>query len=280
MDVRLTDDVATFASLAEPVLRAERYTANVIAVQVHGVLSGRRPLADGSSWILVEDGGSVVGAAMHTPPYNLFLPRLGPGIAETVADALIDRRVSVPGVSGEAPTVGRFLARWEARGGPPASLRTSMRMYVLGRLQPPAGVAGHGRRAGAADAGLVGEWLVAFHDEAMPGAPREDFAASSPQRIAHGNLWMWEVDGEPVSLAGVSPPAAGVARVGPVFTPPVHRRRGYGAAVTALASQAGIDEGSEDVVLYTDLANPTSNAVYRSIGYEPHHDSGDWRFDG
>lgn len=278
MDTRLTRDITLFAALAGPVLRSERYTANVIAVQVQEVLSGRRALPEGSTWILVEEDGRAVGAAMHTPPHNLFLPRLDPGVPEAIADALLDAGVSFRGVAGERPTAERFLRRWEARGGSGARLDRSMRMYLLDRLEPPIGVPGGARRAAEGDQALVTAWMTAFRDESMPDAPEEDFAIRSAREIGHGHLWIWEVEGDAVSMAGVSPPAAGVARVGPVYTPPVRRRRGYGAAVTARATRAVTDAGAADVVLYTDLANPTSNAIYRSIGYVPHHDSGEWVF--
>jgi predicted GNAT family acetyltransferase len=73
-------------------------------------------------------------------------------------------------------------------------------------------------------------------------------------------------------MAGAQRPAAGVVRVGPVYTPPEHRGRGYGAAVTAAVSQAALDAGAAGVVLFTDLANPTSNALYERLGYRPVED--------
>ena len=75
----------------------------------------------------------------------------------------------------------------------------------------------------------------------------------------------------PASIAGL-PYNRGMVRVGPVYTPPEHRRRGYGAAVTAAASQHALDAGAVQVVLFTDLANPTSNSVYQRIGYRPGDD--------
>jgi predicted GNAT family acetyltransferase len=58
-------------------------------------------------------------------------------------------------------------------------------------------------------------------------------------------------------------------RVGPVYTPPGHRGRGYGGAVTWTVSQAARDAGAAQVLLFTDLANPTSNALYQRLGYQP-----------
>ena len=85
---------------------------------------------------------------------------------------------------------------------------------------------------------------------------------------------------EPVSLAAFSAPARGVSRIGPVYTPPQFRRHGYGTAVTAYASRAALHAGAEHVVLYTDLANPTSNKIYQAIGYVPDHDFEEHRFIG
>jgi predicted GNAT family acetyltransferase len=81
---------------------------------------------------------------------------------------------------------------------------------------------------------------------------------------------LWEdPGGTVVSVGGHTAAAAGVARVGPVYTPPPCRRRGYGAAVTAYVTQLALDSGADGCMLYTDLANPTSNAIYQEIGYRP-----------
>ena len=84
---------------------------------------------------------------------------------------------------------------------------------------------------------------------------------------------LWDDDGVPVSMAMLRAPAAGVSRIGPVFTPRGARGRGYGSAVTAAASERARRDGVADVVLFADLANPTSNGIYRAIGFEAVTDS-------
>jgi predicted GNAT family acetyltransferase len=74
-------------------------------------------------------------------------------------------------------------------------------------------------------------------------------------------------------MAGATRAVAGQARIGPVYTPPERRGQGFGGAVTAAVSQAAKDAGVAEVLLYTDLANPTSNALYQRLGYEPVSDS-------
>lgn len=279
MDVELLQDTDRFAELARPLFEADPFSSNVLAVEVEGVASGARSLRDGTVWIAVRGSrGEVICAAMQTPPHNLFLPRLPERAASAIADALEDAGRDFPGVTGELRTVREFLDRWQALGGRRSQLTHAMRFYVLGTLAHPADVSGSPRRATDEDAALVTSWFDAFHDEAEPDTASEDLAPQVARRIGLGQIWLWEVSGEPVSFAGVSAPAAGVARVGPVYTPPAARRRGYGAAVTARATEAGLEAGARHVGLYTDLANPTSNAIYQEIGYSPDHDAEQWAF--
>ena len=69
-----------------------------------------------------------------------------------------------------------------------------------------------------------------------------------------------------------------MSRVGPVYTPPALRGRGYGSAVTAAVSAWARDAGADHVLLFTDLANPTSNSIYQKIGYRPVHDTCELEF--
>jgi predicted GNAT family acetyltransferase len=92
-------------------------------------------------------------------------------------------------------------------------------------------------------------------------------AADAVERILRtGRAWLWSVDGRAVSLAARRAPEAGSARIGPVYTPPAERGHGYGSAVTAAASREIVDLGATPV-LFTDLANPTSNRIYQALGY-------------
>jgi predicted GNAT family acetyltransferase len=68
-------------------------------------------------------------------------------------------------------------------------------------------------------------------------------------------------------------------RIGPVYTPPEARNRGYASALVAAISQAQLDAGRRFCFLFTDLANPTANHIYQAIGYEPVRDVDMWRHD-
>jgi predicted GNAT family acetyltransferase len=278
VDICCTDDPSAFTGLAADFMRADPFSTNVIGVHTAAIIDRRRPPGADNLWAAVSSAGQVVGVAMHTPPHNLFVSRMGPEAASHLARAIVDLGRALPGVNGEASAVSAFSDSWAAITGEMSTLGMAMLMYRLGRLRRPSGVPGFPRPAGRGDFELLRNWFTAFQSEAEPHRHTEDAGALAAQRLAAGELTLWFVDGEPVSLAAYSAPASGTARVGPVYTPPAHRRHGYGAAVTAAATAMAGEKGAIQVVLYTDVANPTSNSIYQSIGFVVDHEAAERRF--
>jgi predicted GNAT family acetyltransferase len=273
MDVRCFDHAGVFARQAAAYLDVDPFSSSVIAVQVEAVRAGFRPEgAEDRYWTLVEDK-RVVGIAMHTPPHNLFIARMPDDAAAQLAASVARAGRTLVGVTGELQAAGAFAAAWKECTGQTSDRAVSMRMYRLAELVVPAAVPGQARLASQHEVELVATWLSAFHEEAEPHRPVGDSSAVAGQRVTAGQVSVWEVNAEAVSMACFSHPVAGVSRVGPVYTPPSRRGQGYGAAVTAQATAAAIAGGAKDVVLYTDLSNPTSNAIYQAIGYRAEHDA-------
>jgi predicted GNAT family acetyltransferase len=108
---------------------------------------------------------------------------------------------------------------------------------------------------------------------------RDDYQSVAVTRVAAGEVELWWSGGEPVSMAAVSAPAAGVSRIGPVYTPPAMRRRGFASAVTAAAAGLAQAGGAREIVLYADLSNQTANAIYQAIGFCPDHHALELRFE-
>ena len=124
------------------------------------------------------------------------------------------------------------------------------------------------READATDRPLLIDWFTAFADEALG----EDAAAEDPARVIDHRLTareagvvLWE-DGQIVSLAAFGNPTPNGIRIGPVYTPPEHRRRGYASALVAELSERLLAK-RRFCFLFTDLANPTANRIYEQIGY-------------
>ncbi|MFG1705173.1 GNAT family N-acetyltransferase [Nonomuraea sp. M3C6] len=251
-----TSDVGEYAAVAEPFLLGDP-VGNTVPLTILANLRAGMPAKDPYfGWWTVD--GEVLGAVFRTPPHPVGLT----GMPVEAVAPLLEALGVVHAVVGLLRLAEEII---RLRGTPDRVV--SERLYRLGPLAVP-DVPGHGRQAVPADFPLLVSWYQAFGDEVMLGQG-EDVAERVAQRLAARELFVWEAGGAPVSLAALSPAAGGVCRVGPVYTPPSCRRNGYGAAVTAFASQVGLAERCEQVVLFTDLDNPTSNAIYQAIGYQP-----------
>jgi uncharacterized protein len=272
-EVTRSDDAAAFLSEAEELLLADEARHNLI-LGIAGTVRDSPDIYPLRSFWLARHGSRVVGAAMRTPPYNLILARpASPTALTALAEAVSDE---LPGVVGSVPESEEFAELWAARAGVRA--RTNMRqgVYALEQVEPPLPAPGSPRVATADDRELVLRWWIAFGEEVLhEGGPgRENAAAMVDHRLASpaSGIILWEDEGEPVSLAGWGGRTPNGIRVGPVYTPPELRGRGYATALTAELSQRLLDGrlfdgGRRFCFLYTDLANPTSNAIYERIGY-------------
>lgn len=218
----------------------------------------------------VGNGDGAAGTAVQTHDSVLLVNGLPPEVAPTAARALAGVEADLSGVRGTPATVMAFIKAWHAVTGVRAIMSSRDVLYRLGELTPPSGVAGAWRSAETADSDVVIHWLDAFFIEAF-GEPSNLQASRTMLTAideAGDHVLLWSVAGEPVSMARVRAPVVGASRIGPVYTPPEHRGHGYGAAVTAAASQFAVHEGAREVVLFADADNPVSNRVYRRIGFE------------
>lgn len=68
------------------------------------------------------------------------------------------------------------------------------------------------------------------------------------------------------------------ARVAPVYTPKHLRGNGYASSLVARVSRDILEVGKIPI-LFTEVANPTSNKIYQAIGYRPVADSCEARFE-
>lgn len=274
-----THDLDEFLTGAGDFLRS-RPAAHTVALTVTDALRRRGPDVYGQEapffGRLVEadvdaDGvGGVSAVLFHTPPYQLNLTDLPAEAVDALAERLADEGYSFPGVGGPVDTAAELAAAWERRVGAHAQLRRSERLYRLGTLTPPTPAPpGRARVATDGDLALVARWYSEFAG-IFGQNERQDPERWAESRLAYGGVTLWETpDGTPVAMAGATPLIAGQIRVAPVYTPAPLRGRGYAGAVTTEVSRAAPAAGADEVLLFTDLANPTSNGLYQRIGYRP-----------
>lgn len=266
----VSEDPEEFDVAAGAFLRRRPVEHTILLTVLEGLRGGvsRGGAGPRFGWWRRSDG-AVAGAFLHTVPHPVATTAMPDDAVADLVELLAGEARPVPEVSIDRDLAGRFARRWCARTGraPATSLR--LRLHRLTESRPPRPAPpGRVRVAGPADRDLLVAWLRGFARDI--GQPEKTATSSLDERLAGGGgFFLWEDGRRAVSLAGVKGPAAGVARVGPVYTPPEDRCRGYAAAATVAASRAALDAGAAAVVLFTDLDNPTSNALYHRLGFRP-----------
>jgi predicted GNAT family acetyltransferase len=198
--------------------------------------------------------------------------------ADSLARALCERGERVVSANGALPATRRFLEEMARLTGGHVEVAQHTRLFELGELAPARPVPGRLRLATLDEVDLVLAWFEAFMADADEQAGRVR-GASNPaevpdregieRRIERGRTWLWEDEaGSPVHLTAANAPGFGVCRIGPVYTPPAERGRGWASAAVAEVSRLVLEEGNR-ACLFTDQANPTSNGIYQALGYRP-----------
>jgi predicted GNAT family acetyltransferase len=222
--------------------------------------------------VVAEDAGSVVGCLLRTPPHGVVLSRFdSPTAVDAVASEVIDMHPELPGALGPAAISARFAEAWSRATGSEARVTIRQRIHAAAAVHDLPRAPGRMRRGTPADRETITSWLRAFADEALAGARHvEDADASYERREAdpEGAWLLWDDDGV-VSLAAYGAPTPSGIRVGPVYTPPEQRGHGYATSLVAELTAERLAAGRGYCFLFTDVSNPTSNAIYARIGYEP-----------
>lgn len=269
MPLVITRDVEDFAARTEAFLQ-ERLEHNVLATVLHGIRHrggfGKDPPL--YAYRHSDDGpGRVEAAALRTPPWPLLAASFdAPDQAEELIRWWFREDPLVPGVSAEPTTAQAISRAWQTVTGGHAEREFAEAMHTLTRVTAPTRPSpGELRQALPEDRPLLVAWERAFVRESGLGTG-ENAEPTINRRLAHDLQFVW-VDGRPVSTVGINPAVAGTSRIGPVYTPPEHRNRGYATTAVAAVSQLLLDRGVERCMLFTDLANPISNRIYAAIGY-------------
>ena len=208
-------------------------------------------------------------AALRTPPHGVVLAYFT-GSLDLIADALVaavsSKYKQIPGVVGDKALADIFAERWRQSHNVKIVNTMAQCIYKLVKVNNVPLSSGKLRVATEADIELVKKWGHGFHVDIggeASGTPEMDIAAV----ISRGWVFLWELNGQPVSMALKTRPTDKGMTVSGVYTPPELRGKGYATSCVAELSSHILKSGKEFCTLYTDLANPTSNSIYKKIGY-------------
>ncbi|BDA72155.1 GCN5-related N-acetyltransferase [Calothrix sp. PCC 7716] len=214
----------------------------------------------------VEVAEQVVAVAIMTHPYKLVLSCEDLGAIEIFAKDLYTQSLQVPGVNGQTNEALTFANIWQNLTGQTYQLSMQMRIHKLQAVEPIVRTNGYLRNATEADRALLLQWNQDFEIEVFGELLTN--AQYIDNHIKQNTIYIWQ-DEIPVSFVCCAGSTPNGKRLGPVYTPKEYRKKGYATACVADLSQKFLDMGCNSCFLFTDLANPVSNHIYRKIGYLP-----------
>jgi predicted GNAT family acetyltransferase len=283
MELQTHPDVEAFLAAAGPLLLRNEPRHNLMYGICATLREAPSAYTDVNLWT-IEGGGEVLGAALRTAPYNIVVAEpVSAAALEFAAEAIVGEGLSLPGVTGAYPEADVFAGSWERATGARRRLRMAQGIYAVRTARPPADPRGRMRFAESGDRDLVIEWIRAFEAESIPSdAPHINVDEVVDRRLAGGGgggFALWDDGADTVSLSGYGGRTPHGTRIGPVYTPPSLRRRGYASALVGQLSEHLLEGGLDYCFLYTDMSNPTSNKVYMNVGYELVGESADYVFE-
>jgi hypothetical protein len=277
MQLRRFDNIKEFWHSAQAYLLQHQAEHNLLLGISHTLLHYPERYPDCPYLAIVAARDDILAAAIRTPPYKLVLSKVQDLDALTlIAQDLQEHQQKLPGVSGLVSEVATFLQAWQTLTRQSYQLVMEMRIHQLTQVEPGLTANGFLRPATEEDRPLLLQWFTAFAS-AIGEVVSEDAEQMVDIGLKRQSIYLWE-DGTPVSFACGSQSLPAAARIGPVYTPPEYRRKGYATACVAALSRRLLDQGCHSCFLFTDLANPTSNHIYQAIGYHPICDWHDYSF--
>ena len=273
LKVLFSEDPAFVLSRAGDFLSSQPVFHNFILTMLHARIAQGSP---GRYWVAIQNE-TAVGVVIQSPvTFPAALTPMQPEVAIAMADAISQAGIALPGINGDAATAAAFAGQWSERSKSAAIPFQGNRLYEFLEIGERPAVEGSMRQAGPQDRDTMILWSRAFQKEI--GESADEIELRVDRGMAARQLWLWDRDGEPVSMAVSREPALGVVRLSGVYTPPEKRKHGYAAACVHALSKQMVEAGYR-CILYTDLGNRTSNSIYRKIGYRAVAEALRYRFE-
>ena len=233
-------------------------------------LDAEKKETDENFYFSVNEEETIQLCGIQTPGRFLILyteDHLTNDTSSALADFLEREKPNLPGLLGPKTLVldlAHFLKNtldWDFE------IVYKQLVYQLQEVKYNPSSSGQMRTATPADVRLVGAWMHKFVIEALNEDDVEAARKTAKQKIKNGEVFLW-YDKAVVTMCCVARPTRNGISVNYVYTPVEYRKKGYGTKIVAEVSTLMLARGYRFCTLFTDIENPTSNAIYQRIGYE------------
>ncbi len=273
MRFEIVRDIRIFRDMLYPVLMPHIMENNMLLGMLETCISRKEQEPSDQHFSIVRNDEEIVGAIAQTMQHRPVFSLMSAEVAVFALESWLKSFRCCNTLFGPETTMNELLKYLQKKSSDFSPEIERMMSYELTRVKMPAtSPAGAMRFAESDDLDLLEEWGVQFTlDCNLPEGSSPDLRAvvrkKAHQSIVNKARTIWEIGGTPVSMAGAVRTAKFGTSVAWVYTPPVHRGKGYASQLVAELSQHLLDHGAPRCLLFTDARNPVSNAIYQRIGY-------------
>ncbi|MHA1969510.1 MAG: GNAT family N-acetyltransferase, partial [Candidatus Hodarchaeales archaeon] len=230
---------------------------------------------------------SIILVSIRTPPFGQIISYTEKKSSIPVLiDIIIENGVDLPGVLGFKEGSQYFAEIWTEKTGKTQILNMNERIYRLEKVNPQTLGNMQFGVSTAEDSDLLVNYAKEFIQDVYADTTQEQLernqkliAKRMKKWASEGSVYTLKSNNTIVSIARASRDTPNGRAINLVYTSPKYRRMGYATELVARLCQSILNEGKKFCVLFTDLANPTSNKIYMNIGFIPILDVDEYRFE-
>ncbi len=268
--------------IIEPLLLAKESENNLFLGLLIQFTDHPEQQEDDHFWFSIVDQGKILLAGWRTPPFpfGIWAPdsNYEPALQHFI-EYLKEKDKEVPGIVARKDLADRFREMAQRVFQLETFFTMKQGLYECREVDTSRLGNGSIRLADETDLELLTDWNIAFYIDVLKTEPlRSETKAQLTEQIHAEVFYLYEVGGEIVSMAFCARPMINGITVNMVYTPKHYRNKGYATACVAQLTKKLLEDGWEFTALYTDLNNPTSNNIYKKIGYRWIGESAEYRF--
>ena len=181
---------------------------------------------------------------------------------------LVDNQIRPPGVLGTNDLCEAFLQRWEVFTSAQSVLDYNEMIHEATKVNQIRDTPGQLVQADLTHLQLVTDWAIAFQEDVGLQEGMERAQTVAYKKLERKEYFLWECNDQLVSMAATTRPTRNTISINSVYTPPEHRNQGFGTSCVHALTERMLKH-YPSITLFTDLKNPTSNSIYKQIGYVP-----------
>jgi len=285
MEARFYEEVDDFYDIAYPFLLAREAENNLLLSILNSLKENIHRYGKKMPLLFsLTDHDDVKLIALRTPPHDIIISYVDDlNFIEVLVEELLKRNEKLPGVLSFKEAADKFTELWCEKNSLKPNLFRKERIFKLEEVSKDTIGTKKFSVASKTHQTIVLKWAEEMIKEALADTTEEDI-----ERLTNNlknefeenksKMFLLFDNNEPVSMVRKAGRTPNGNFVNLVYTPPSLRRKGYATECVAKLSKQLLEEGNKYCFLFTDLSNPTSNSIYKKIGYKPVIDENHYKF--